>query len=117
MKKIFITVTALCAIALSSFAVETTKDSASSVPSTSQTKARIIYEGPAYAAVRGTGLVPTTGGSVQVCWTTDGCTVNGRESSTPSPITGGSLAMKTSTGLKYMNYCVSFGGERYYFQK
>lgn len=77
-----------------------------------QERANVIYDGPAYSA--GSGMIPKAVDSVNVYWTDEGCTANGR-ATTAFKISGGTFTMGVNGRLKEMTHYVNYGGERYYF--
>lgn len=111
MKKIILSV-ALCAVAFATGAMELTTNSNSTETISTQGSVIVIYDGPAYSA--GSGLIPSADGSVNVYWTDQTCTVNGRET-TAYKISGGTFMMRVNGKSKAMTHYVNYGGDRYYF--
>lgn len=114
MKK-FISLLGACCLALCAVASESPAPSASETHSVSQASATINYSGPAYSAAND-GLIPHAASTVQVKWTTDGCSVDGKDGYRVFKVSGGTFSMMINGKQKEMTHYVNYGGERYYFQ-
>lgn len=114
MKKFIVMFAISCAITSGSLATGASLNAGLARPTFSQMNARVIYEGPAYRMISN-DLIPKGGNPINVSWTTDGCFVNGKQL-TPQQIKGDGYPMYINGRVKYMNYFVSYNGERYFFQ-
>lgn len=114
MKKI-ISLLGACCLALCAVASESPTPSASGTQSVSQVSATINYSGPAYSSADD-GLIPHAASTVKVIWTTDGCSVDGKEGYQVWTVSGGTFSMMINGKLKEMTHYVNYGGKHYFFQ-